>query len=106
MEFIKNSYFTNEYDPRDINSIFDYSTKLVGSCLSTVCHEDIKNSDPNYSIKSDIKKRSGRGFGTYLEKYFFGYNSNSSTLPDFPDAKLELKSAGLKLRKKDYYLEQ
>ena len=24
-------------------------------------------------------------------------------MPDFPDAKLELKSAGLKLRKKDYY---
>ncbi len=103
MEFVKNSYFTNDYDPTDIDSIFDYSTKLVGSSLSSVCHEDIKKSDPNYSLKSDIKKRSGRGFGTYLEKYFFGYDSNSSTLPDFPDAELELKSAGLRLKNKNYY---
>ena len=103
MEFIKNSYFTDEYNPSDINSIFDYSKRLIGQSLSTICNDDIKNFDPNYSNKSDIKKRSGRGFGYYLEKFYFGYDANTSTLPDFPDAPLELKSAGLKLRNTDYY---
>ena len=60
MEFIKNSYFTDEYNPSDINSIFDYSKRLIGQSLSTICNDDIKNFDPYYSNKSDIKKRSGR----------------------------------------------
>ena len=72
MEFIKNSYFTDEYNPSDINSIFDYSKRLIGQSLSTICNDDIKNFDPNYSNKSDIKKRRGRGFGYYLEKFYFG----------------------------------
>lgn len=103
MQFKANQYFKNNYDYTSQESINSFAKKLINSSLKRECHEDILLVDPNYSNKSDIKKRSGRGFGYYLEKFYFGYDANSSTLPDFPDVPLELKSAGLKSKNTDYY---
>ena len=103
MPFEPNEYFNNQYNPLDLNSIYNYSKKLVGKTLRDLCHEDITQEDPHYLNQKDKKKRSGKNFGHYLEKYYFGYKPNSNSEPDFPEAGLELKSAGLKLKQENYY---
>ena len=64
MEFIKNSYFTDEYNPSDINSIFDYSKRLIGQSLSTICNDDIKNFDPNQPYTVTVANDGGVPFNT------------------------------------------
>ena len=73
------------YDASNKKSIIDYAKKLVGKRLREVCKG---LNDVNYAGK-------GR-FGQTLEKEYFKYNSNSVSGPDFPLAKLELKSSPFK----------
>ena len=75
---------------------------MVGKTLRDLCHPDITREDPNYLEEKDIKKRSGKNFGHYLEKYYFGY-SNNNEFKWFSKAGLELKSSGLKVRDTKYY---
>lgn len=103
MEFEPNQYFTNAYNPADINSIYEFSKNLIGKNLLQLCHKDIKLVDPDYESNKNVKQRSGIGFGDYLEKFYFGYKSNSKTYADFPLANLELKSAGVKEKQTAYY---
>ena len=103
MSFKPNEYFNNQYDPLDLNSIYEYSKKMVGKTLRDLCHPDITKEDPNYLEEKDIKKRSGKNFGHYLEKYYFGYSNNNESEADFLEAGLELKSSGLKVRDTKYY---
>lgn len=81
------------YDPSSKTSIIEYGKKLKGHPLKSICHEDILN----HSI-------SGKGnFGQLLEKYYFLYELNSDSKPDFPLANLELKTTPLrKLRNEEY----
>ena len=60
--------------------------KLQGKTLRESC--DAKILEHNYSGKGN--------FGQILEKYYFLYEPNSDSEPDFPIAKLELKSTSLK----------
>lgn len=103
MSFEPNEYFNKQYNPLDLNSIYNYSKNLVGKTLRELCHDDITLEDPHYLEQEDIKKRSGKNFGYYLEKYYFGYKPNSNSEPDFSEAGLELKSSGLKLKQTSYY---
>lgn len=82
------------YDPNNKASIIEYAQKLVGKTLREVCLTDPK----------DEKQFSGKGnFGQTLEKYYFLYEPNSDSQPDFPEAGLELKSTPLKrLKNKEY----
>ncbi len=82
-----------QYNPIDKNSIIEYAKKLKGKSLRQVCDET--------AIKND---RKGKGhFGQILEEFYFHYKPNSDSEPDFPIAKLELKSSPLKqLQNKEY----
>src|SRR5690606_18651136 len=81
------------YNPSDKNSIIEYAKKLKGKSLREVCDID--------SIRTN---RKGKGhFGQILEEFYFHYKPNTDAEPDFPIAKLELKSSPLKqLQNKEY----
>jgi DNA mismatch repair protein MutH len=74
------------YNPKDKKSVIDYAKMLEGKSLRQVCDIEI--------IKNN---RNGKGyFGQILEEFYFFYKPNSESEPDFPIAKLELKSTPLK----------
>lgn len=81
------------YDHQQKDSIVTYGKKLKGLSLREACGTEI--------LKHGY---SGKGsFGQLLEKFYFLYEPNSDSEPDFPVAKLELKSSPLKiLRTKQY----
>jgi DNA mismatch repair protein MutH len=81
------------YNPEDKHSIIDFAKLLKGKTLNEVCDKS--------NLKEDY---SGKGkFGQTLEKFYFLYEPNSDSEPDFPIAKLELKSTPLKqLQNKEY----
>ena len=81
------------YNPDDKNSIIAYAKKLKGKALCNVCDIDL--------IKNNLK---GKGhYGQILEEFYFFYKPNSDSEPDFPLAKLELKSSPLKRLKNNEY---
>ena len=81
------------YNPSDKNSVIEYAKKLKGKSLRQIC--DPKILEHSYSGKGN--------FGQVLEKFYFQYKPNSDAEPDFPIAKLELKSSPLKqLRNNEY----
>lgn len=74
------------YNPEDKKSIIEFAKLLKYKSLRQVCDET--------TIKND---RKGKGhFGQILEEFYFQYKPNSDAEPDFPIAKLELKSSPLK----------
>lgn len=82
------------YDPANKESVIKYAQGLVGKSLRQAC--DI--------TEENAKNFLGKGnFGQTLEKYYFLYEPNSESQPDFPGAGLELKSTPLKqLQNKEY----
>lgn len=78
-----------DYNPDNLNSILEFASLLKNKTLRTVCEDDIKN----HGLK-------GKGnFGQVLEKYYFGYDLNSNSEPDFLEAGIELKASPLKTLK-------
>ena len=81
------------YNPKDKNSIIAYANKLKNITLRIACGPDL--------IKNNLK---GKGyFGHILEEFYFFYKPNSDPKPDFPSAKLELKSSPLKKLKSNEF---
>jgi DNA mismatch repair protein MutH len=81
------------YDINDKDSIIDFAKRLRGNTLREVCDLSIYQND--YSDKGK--------FGKTLEKFYFLYEPNSDSEPDFAIAGLELKSTPLKqLQNKEY----
>ena len=81
------------YDPHSKDSIVEYAKKLKGHTLKNICSKEIIN-----------HAYSGKGnFGQLLEKFYFFYQPNSDACPDFPKAKMELKSSPLKIVKNKGY---
>lgn len=74
------------YNPDDKLSIIEFAKKLKGKTLRESCDDSIL--EHNYSGKGN--------FGQILEKFYFLYEPNSDSEPDFPIAGLELKSTPLK----------
>ena len=84
---------TFPYDLNKRESIIEYAKELKGKTLRAICDENqIRNN------------RQGKGhFGQILEEFYFLYKPNSDSEPDFPHARLELKSSPLKqLQNKEY----
>lgn len=75
------------YDPASRESILAYAERLVGRSLREALDE--------LPERIDFKVDKG-GFGTVLERGYFGYEPNSRPEPDFAGAGLELKSTPLK----------
>ncbi len=81
------------YNPEDKKSIIEFAKLLKDKSLRQVCDET--------AVKND---RKGKGhFGQILEEFYFQYKPNSDAEPDFPIAKLELKSSPLKQLKNNEY---
>lgn len=75
------------------SSILSYAKELKNQTLRQVCEEDI--------VKHGYK---GKGnFGQILEKFYFGYEPNSDSEPDFKEAGIELKTSPLKKLKNGEY---
>ena len=81
------------YNPSNKDSIIEYAKNLKGKSLRQICDDSIL--DHNYKGKGN--------FGQILEKFYFQYNPNSDSEPDFPIAGIELKATPLKtLKNKEY----
>lgn len=81
------------YNPSDKTSIIEYAKKLKGKSLREVCEPSIL--EHHYSGKGN--------FGQLLEKFYFGYDPNSTAEADFAEIGMELKSSPLKqLKNKEY----
>ena len=80
------------YDPANADSIVEYASILVNSTLRE--HVDIDAID-------NPAKRKG-SFGNAVEKYFFKYDLNSDSNPDFAKVGMELKTTPVK--KKEHIL--
>jgi DNA mismatch repair protein MutH len=74
------------YNPKDVSSIVNYATKLVGNSLRDVCGDAVKGQ--GYKGKGN--------FGQLLEKFYFQYEPNSTSAADFGEVGMELKSTPLK----------
>lgn len=81
------------YNPSDKNSVIEYAKKLKGKSLRQVCDTNIL--EHSYSGKGN--------FGQVLEKFYFGYEPNSSAEADFAQIGMELKSSPLKQLKNSEY---
>ena len=81
------------YNPSDKNSVIDYAKKLKGKSLRQIC--DPKILEHYYSGKGN--------FGQVLEKFYFGYEPNSTAEADFAQIGMELKSSPLKQLKNNEY---
>lgn len=73
------------YNPADKNSIEDYAKRLLNKSLVDLKPE----------VSKEVRKGKG-GFGQKVEKFYFDYEPNSSSEPDFSEAGVELKTAPLK----------
>lgn len=77
------------YNANSAISIIEFAKKLKNKTLRQVCNAEV--------LEHGLK---GKGnFGQILEKFYFGYDLNSVSEPDFIEAGLELKSSPLKLLK-------
>jgi DNA mismatch repair protein MutH len=81
------------YNPSDKNSVIEYAKKLKGKSLRQVCDTNIL--EHSYSGKGN--------FGQVLEKFYFGYEPNSTAEADFAQIGMELKSSPLKQLKNNEY---
>lgn len=74
-----------KYDKTSIDSIVEYSERLVGKSLSQAVQ-----------LPEGLDESSHRGdLGTLVEKYFFEHNPPNNHEPDFAEAGLELKTTGV-----------
>lgn len=76
----------SKFDDKSIESILEHAKKLKGKTLRQACEDEIQ--EHGYSGKGN--------FGQLLEKYYFGYEPNSTAEPDFIEVGVELKSSPLK----------
>lgn len=89
---------TRDYNPKDAASIFAYSSGLLHHSLA----EAMQLLDSDVKPEEIVSKGKG-GLGQLVERFWYGYEPNSSPLPDFPDAGVELKTTPLKLLKTDEF---
>lgn len=81
------------YNLNDKNSVIEYAKKLIGKSIKDICGKDLINNQKNKG-----------GFGQLLEKFYFLYEPNSDSEPDFKEAGLELKSSPIKKLKRLNYV--
>ncbi|MCK9454295.1 Sau3AI family type II restriction endonuclease [Sulfurimonas sp.] len=82
------------YDIYSKTSIVAYAKELIHQTLRVKC---------KLEFEPDKIKNKGN-FGQLLEKYYFLYEPNSNSEPDFKEARLELKSSPIKRLKKLHYV--
>lgn len=94
-----------KFNPSDKDSIYKYAKRLEGKTLRSLLNkgdiqkiESIQN-NVSEQRKNNIKSINKGGFGQKVEKYYFGYENNSSKEADFAECNLELKITPLRVLK-------
>ena len=93
------------FDPKNKNSILHFAKKLEGRTLREVLSKDSVQKMEEMQINSFERKKNNTrsinkgGFGQKVEKYYFGYENNSSKEADFSECNLELKITPLRVLK-------
>lgn len=82
-----------KYDIKSAESIIRFAKLLKNKTLREACSSKIE--EHGYSGKGN--------FGQVLEKFYFEYEPNSDSEPDFPEVGLELKSSPLRILKNGEY---
>jgi DNA mismatch repair protein MutH len=77
------------YDLNNKDSIIHYAKQLIGKSLKDICEKELIENQKNKG-----------GFGQLLEKFYFLYEPNSDSEPDFKEVGLELKSSPIKKLKR------
>lgn len=90
------------YDQDSQESILRHARELENSCIEDTLERYsilLSNNEIEYNPKEsaydDVFRGKGR-FGQYLERFYFGLETNNESRPDFSEANLELKAAPLK----------
>lgn len=82
------------YDKFNIDSIIEYASRLEGRTLREMIPVD----------ELDDPRRRRGAFGNAVEEYYFKYDLNSDSGPDFAEVGLELKTTPLKMNSKGDYV--
>lgn len=102
--------FLFDYDDSDIKSVLNYSELLLNKKFFEIVEMYDKNPYKTYtnfqlklppSIKSkkEISVNSKGHYGSYIEKYFYGYQPNNNSSADFSKIGVELKVTPFKINK-------
>ncbi|MBR4684042.1 MAG: hypothetical protein IKO95_04405 [Spirochaetia bacterium] len=85
------------YDDSNIDSIMDFARRLESSTIheTNFEHHTYAGLDQDIPESEIIPKHKG-SLGNYLETAYFGKENDNKSQPDFPKAKLELKTSPLK----------
>ena len=78
------------YDDTDPISIERYAKKLIGNTFKDIKKKQLPQKISDSKVDYENESNKG-GLGTFLEEQYFGYKANTSPLPDFPKAGVELK---------------
>ena len=97
------------YNDEDIDSVVNYSHKLLNRKFAEVMeeynrslyktYEDYQNQEANEYEKKEIKPSSKGQYGNYIERYYYGYQPNSNAAADFEKIGVELKVTPFKVNK-------
>ena len=97
------------YNDEDIDSVIEYSHKLLNRKFSDVMEEYNRSLYKSYDDYNDrvvsevqdkaISMKSKGQYGNYIEKYFYGYQPNSDSKADFEKIGVELKVTPFKINK-------
>lgn len=79
------------YDKKNPHSIEEYSKTLIDKTFADVLADNFSDKELKEKIKYYNNPRAKGGLGNLLEKYFFYYEPNSESEPDFAEAGVELK---------------
>lgn len=90
-----NCVLTYDFNPADIESIKKQAEKVLHKSLNQVLTED-----QLAKIKSNIDINRKGHLGDVVERYIFNKKQDNAAAPDFPEAKLELKTTPLKETKR------
>lgn len=83
------------YNIKDKDSIIQFAKKLIGKSIQSEFGDELE--------KLDLSNKDKGQLGKIIEKLYFKYEPNPRAKADFEEARLELKSSGLKqLKNKEY----
>ncbi len=86
------------YDDKDITSIVNFARRLENSTIhdTNYIFHTCKGKASELPVDGITINQNKGAFGNYLEDAYFGKKNNNISQPDFPKAKLELKTSPLK----------
>lgn len=94
-----------KYNPTDKDSIYEYAKGLKGKTFNDLCNDYYSENSSFFesifedSIAAYSNLKTKGSLGEVVEEMYFNYKANSDALPDFPDAKVELKVTPYKINK-------